>query len=131
MKERIFATQVPAPRGFYSQGVRAGDMVYISGQLPLDHDGKLMGTSAEEQTRSTLGHVVSIVEAAGGNLCDLVQVTIYITDIAHWPAINTVYKEILGAVGVPPARAVVPVKELHYGALVEIQAIAYVPKERR
>ncbi|MDP3488073.1 MAG: RidA family protein, partial [Bacillota bacterium] len=118
----------PTPRGFYSQGVRADDMVYISGQLPLDHDGKLVGTSPEEQTRHTLSHVVSIVEAAGGNLCDLVQVTIYITDIEHWPAINTVYKEILGGVSVPPARAVVPVKELHYGALVEIQATAYIPK---
>lgn len=131
MQERIFATQVPAPRGFYSQGVRAGDMVYISGQLPLDYEGKLMGTSAAEHTRSTLAHVVSIVEAAGGNLCDLVQVTIYITDIEHWPTINTVYKEVLGAVPVPPARAVVPVKELHYGALVEIQAVAYLPNTRR
>lgn len=128
MQERIFATQVPAPRGFYSQGVRAGDMVYISGQLPLNQDGELMGTSAEEQTKATLSHVVSIVEAAGGNLSNLVQVTIYITDIEHWPAINTAYKEVLGAVSVPPARAVVPVKELHYGALVEIQATAYIPK---
>lgn len=131
MQERIFATQVPTPRGFYSQGVRAGDMVYISGQLPLDHDGKLMGTSAEAQTKATLSYVVNIVEAAGGSLSDFVQVTIYITDIEHWPAINTAYKEVLGAVSVPPARAVVPVKELHYGALVEIQAVAYVPKERR
>ena len=128
MHSRITSPHVPTPRGFYSQGVRAGDMVYISGQLPLDHEGRLVGTSAAEQTKFTLSHVINITEAAGGSIASLVQVTIYITDIENWPTINAVYKELLNEVTVPPARAVVPVKELHYNALVENQAVAYIPQ---
>lgn len=128
MQTKITSPHVPTPRGYYSQGVRAGDMLYISGQLPLNHEGKLVGANASEQAKYTLQHVENIVKAAGGTFSSLVQVSIYITDIAHWPDINAVYKELLCDVPVPPARAVVPIKELHYGALVEIQAVAYLPR---
>jgi len=128
MQERIFTPLVPTPRGFYSQGVRAGDIVYISGQLPIDHEGNVVGATPGEQTRYTMQHIENIVKAAGGSLANLVQVTVYITDIEHWQEINSVYKELLSELPFPPARAVVPIKELHYGALVEIQAIAFIPQ---
>ena len=66
------------------------------------------------------------LHAAGADLTHLVQVTIYIAGIDHWPLVNTTYAAFLAAVPVPPARAVVPVPELHYGALVEMQAIAII-----
>ena len=128
MIEGIRTKEAPQPGGFYSQAVKAGPMLFISGQLPLDLNGKISGTTPGEQTETTLGHIKSIVEAAGGTLASLTQLTVYVTSVEHWPEVNTVYKSFLSEVPVPPARAVVPVKELHYGALVEIQATAYLPE---
>jgi 2-iminobutanoate/2-iminopropanoate deaminase len=127
MAEPVFTDQAPRPGGFYSQAVRAGQMVFVSGQLPMDLNGKLKGETAGEQARQAIQNVAAILTAAGGSLASLVQVTIYVSDIAHWPEVNTVYREMLKNVPVPPARAVVPVKEMHFGAQVEIQAIAMLP----
>lgn len=122
--EKISTDAAPAPRGFYSQGVRNGNLVFISGQLPLDPSGNIVSGGIAEHTRQTLTNVRAILAAAGGSVHDLAQVTVYITDLAHWPEFNAVYEEFLGDVKVPPARAVVPVNALNKGALVEIQAIA-------
>lgn len=81
-----------------------------------------------EQSRQALDNVRAILEAGGGKLADLVQVTIYISDIAMWPEVDAVYRAFLSGVSVPAARAVVPVGTLHYGALIEIQAIACLEK---
>ena len=124
MSQAIRATAAPTPRGYYSQGVKAGNLLFISGQLPFDTAGNLVGKNVTEQTNQTLTNVRAILEAAGGTLDNLVQVTIYVSDIAHWPAVNAAYQAFLSQVKVPPARAVVPVKDLHYGAQLEIQAIA-------
>ena len=122
--EKISTDAAPAPRGFYSQGVRNENLVFISGQLPLDSSGNLVSGGIAEHARQTLANVRAILEAAGGTVQDLAQVTVYITDLAHWPEFNAVYEKFLGEVKVPPARAVVPVNALNKGALVEIQAIA-------
>jgi 2-iminobutanoate/2-iminopropanoate deaminase len=121
----VFTEAAPAPRGFYSQAVRAGDFLYIAGQLPLDRNGQIVEGSVGEQARATLRNVEAILRAAGAGLAQLVSVTVYVSDVAHWPEVNRVYEEVLRAVPVPPARAVVPVQDMHYGALVEIQATAY------
>lgn len=128
MLKAVSTPHAPQPGGFYSQGVQAGPLLFISGQLPLSREGKLVGTTPGEQTVVTLQHIKSIVEAAGGSLANLTQLTVYVTSVEHWPEVNAAYKEFLAAVPIPPARAVVPVKELHYGALVEIQATAYFPE---
>jgi reactive intermediate/imine deaminase len=125
MPNSVFSDSAPKPGGFYSQAVKAGPMLFISGQLPLDLEGKVNGVTPGQQTERTLQHIESIVRAAGGTIRDLVQLTVYITDVQHWPEVNAAYQSFLKDVPVPPARAVVPVKELHYGALVEIQAVAY------
>ena len=98
--------------------------MFISGQLPVDIEGKITGPTIREQTRQTLDNVRAILEAGGGKLADLVQVTIYIGDIEMWPEVNAVYQAFLAGVPVPPAPAIVPVNTLHHGALIEIQAIA-------
>ena len=124
LNERISTASAPPPRGFYSQGVRNGNLVFISGQLPLDPAGNLVSGGIAEHAEQTLKNVVAILEAAGATIADLAQVTVYITDLAHWPEFNASYERFLGTLNVPPARAVVPVTALNKGALCEIQAIA-------
>lgn len=123
----VSTNKAPAPGGHYSQAVRAGQFLFISGQLPITVDGTLLKGSAAEQTTQTMKNIEAIVREAGGSLENLAQVTVYITSVDYWPEVNSAYKECLGETQVPPARAVVPVKELHYGALIEIQATAYLP----
>lgn len=125
LQKAIVTEAAPSPRGFYSQAVHAGEFLFISGQLPLRVDGQLIGADIGVQTLQTLTNVRTILEAAGFTLGDLSQCTLYISDIDLWNEVNLVYSKFLKDVDVPPARAVVPVKELHYGALIEIQAIAY------
>jgi 2-iminobutanoate/2-iminopropanoate deaminase len=124
MQTPIFSPAAPPPAGFYSQAVRAGNLLFISGQLPLNNQGKLIEGDVAAQATQTLANIQHILEAAGATTAQLVQVTLYITSIDHWPAVNAAYQSFLAGVPVPPARAVVPVKELHFGALVEIQATA-------
>lgn len=131
MADAVSTDQAPRPAGFYSQGIRDGRLVFVSGQLPLDREGRLVGGTARAQAEQALKNVSAILSAAGGRLQDLVQVTIYVSDIGQWGEVNTAYKEFLKEVRIPPARAVVPVKDLHYGAMVEIQAIASLPAARR
>lgn len=125
MQKAIITDGAPAPRGFYSQGIHAGSFVFVSGQLPIDIDGSIVGSTAAEQTRQALANVEAVLRASGASLKDIVQVNVYVAGIDLWPEVNRAYEESMAHVPVPPARAVVPVKELHYGALVEIQAIAY------
>ena len=115
----------PRPAGHYSQAIVHGDTVYVAGQLPIDPEHpKAPPGDAAQQARQALSNVARILEAAGSGLDQVLQMTIYVSDVSHWSAVNQVYAEIMGAHR--PARAVVPVGELHYGYLVEIQAIAAV-----
>ncbi|MBK6404689.1 MAG: RidA family protein [Holophagales bacterium] len=121
---RIVETpHAPHPAGHYSQAVVHGGLVFVAGQLPHDvaSPGRAPG-GAEEQTERALGNVEAILEAAGSGLERLLSVTLYVTDISLWPHVNAAYARVLGAHR--PARAVVPVKELHHGYLVEVQAVA-------
>lgn len=122
MPETITAPGVAVPGGHYSQAVRHGDTVYISGQLPVAPDGSHRADAVfAEQARVVLGNVLAIAAAADA---ELVKVTAYLTDVADWPAFNTVYAELLGEAR--PARAVVPVPALHYGYRIEVEAVAAV-----
>ena len=113
----------PQPRGHYSQAVTANGFVFVAGQLPLvvgDDDAVPKGIEA--QTRQVLRNVGHVLEAAGSGLDKLVSVTVYVTDIADWPIVNRIYAEMLG--DHRPARTVAVSPQLHFGCLVEIQAIA-------
>jgi 2-iminobutanoate/2-iminopropanoate deaminase len=125
MHEAVQTASAPQPRGHYSQAVRVGNFLFVSGQLPIDRDGKVVkGTVAQEATQA-LENIRAIVEAADGMIGDIVQCTIYISEMAHWAEVNGIYGAFFSEVRVLPARAVVPVKEMHYGAHIEIQAIAF------
>jgi 2-iminobutanoate/2-iminopropanoate deaminase len=115
----------PAAGGHYSQGIVHNGVVYVAGQLPIDPKdrNKPIG-SIEEQTERTLRNVEAILVAAGSGLDRVLQMTIYISDIELWGGVNAAYSRIMGSH--KPARAVVPVKDLHYGYQIEIQAIAAV-----
>lgn len=113
----------PAAGGHYSQAVVHNGLVYVSGQLPIDPatGEKRVGT-IEEQTEQGLRNVEAILRAAGSGLERVLKMTVYVSDIEHWSKVNEVYARVLGAHR--PARAVVPVGELHYGFQIEIEAVA-------
>src|SRR3954454_16065463 len=98
------------PGGHYGHAVTANGFVFVSGQLPIAPDGrKLNEAPFEQQARQVLDNVAAALEAAGSSVSRLVQVRVYVTDIAAWPAFNTLYAEWAGAAR--PARAVVPVPQ--------------------
>lgn len=121
--DRITAPDVPAPAGHYSHATAWRDLVFVAGQLPIDTDGRPMTDAPfEAQARLALANLVAILRAAGSSPERALKVTVYIVDIANWPAFNRAYAEMFG--DSKPARAVVPVPELHHGCLVEVEAIA-------
>lgn len=123
--EKIQVKSAPAPAGHYSQAIVHDGFVFVSGQIPIDPlTGKHVNDSIEAETEQALRNVETILYAAGSNLSNVVQMTIYISDIEYWAAVNAVYARVLGEHR--PARAIVPVKELHYGLRIEIQAVAVV-----
>jgi 2-iminobutanoate/2-iminopropanoate deaminase len=128
MHEAIRTAAAPQPKGHYSQAVRMGNLLFVSGQLPINRDGHMVVGSITEQALQALANVRAIVEAAQGTIADIVQCTIYLSDIAHWAKVDGIYGAFFSKVPVLPARAVVPVKEMHFGAHIEIQAIAFLPR---
>lgn len=115
---------LPPPAGAYSPGVRAGNLLFVSGQTPRNPaTGEIVGETIEEQTRITLDNVERIVRTAGATLEHIVSVTVYLSDEDNWGRFNEVYKTVFRAPY--PTRAVVGA-ELR-GILVEISAIAYIP----
>ena len=125
----ISTPEAPAARGHYSQAMVHGGLVYVAGQLPIvpdRPDERLAGFEA--QARQVLANVAAILEAAGSSVDHVLKSTVYITDVAHWPAFNALYAERFGHH--KPARTVVPVAGLHYGYLVEMDVIAAVAEDR-
>ena len=109
--------------GHYSPGVIAGGMLYVSGQLPIDPGtGKIAEGGIREQTKQALANVGRVLAAVGLGPENVVMCHVYISDMGNWDAVNEVYADFFGAH--KPARAVVPTRELHHGALVEIEAVA-------
>ena len=117
--------QAPAPfQGApYSQAIRAGDLVFVSGQIALaPGSSELVGDTVEEQTEQVFRNLGAILEAAGTSLDRIVKTTVYLTDFGNFQGMNEVYRAHVGKS--PPARATVEVSALPSGALVEIEAVA-------
>lgn len=120
----ISTDKAPKPAGHYSQAIRAGKHLYISGQLPIRADRQpLSDTSFEAQASQAIRNVLAVLAAAGGAPGRLVRVTVYIVGIENWPRFDAIYASMIP--NTRPARTVVPVPELHHGFLVEIDAIAF------
>src|SRR5262245_11964328 len=123
--KQIQSPAAPAPVGPYSQAIVHAGLAYLSGQVPLDPaSGKLVEGAIEEQTRRVLANLAAVLAAAGSNWSRVVRVTVYLADIADFPAFNRVYADTLG--GARPARSTFQVAALPFGARVEIDAIAAV-----
>jgi 2-iminobutanoate/2-iminopropanoate deaminase len=113
----------PQPKGHYSPGIEHNGLIYVSGQLPMSLDTREPFTGdIGEQTELALRNVEAVLQAAGSDLNHVLQMTIYVSDMEMWAAVNARYAEVMGEHR--PARAIVPVKELHFGTQIEIQAIA-------
>jgi len=123
--EPIYTSEAPKPAGHYSQAMVHDDLVFVSGQLPIDpHTGEACTASIEEQTKQALRNVEEVLKASGSSLREVIRTTVYVADIALWDRVNQVYGGCFG--NHRPARAVVPTGELHHGCQIEIQAIAVV-----
>ena len=120
----IFSENAPRPIGPYSQGIRAGGLLFLSGQIALSpRTGEIIGVSAAEQARQALGNLQAVLEAGGSSLEDVVKTTVFLVDLSDFAAVNEVYAEFFPGQK-PPARSAVQVAALPKGARVEIEAIA-------
>ena len=123
--EAIETAQAPAPVGPYNQAVRAGNLLFCSGQIALDPaSGSLVGEGdVARETRQVLANLVAVLDAAGARPSQVVRTTVFLADLADFATVNALYAEVFGS-GVSPARACVQVAALPKGARVEIDAIA-------
>ena len=124
-KSVVRTERAPAPyQGApYSQGIRVGDLVFVSGQLALDPaTGRIVGTTIQEQTEQVFKNIQAILEAAGSDLDRLVKTTVFLTELSNFAGMNEVYRRHVG--DRPPARSTVEIGALPNGALLEIEAIA-------
>ncbi len=121
-RETVHAPGAPPAIGPYSHAVRSGELLFCSGQIPLDPaSGELVGASAAEQARRCLENLQAVCDAAHAKLERALRVTVYMTDLADFAEVNEVYGSFFDEQ--PPARATVGVAQLPRGAYVEIDAI--------
>jgi 2-iminobutanoate/2-iminopropanoate deaminase len=126
-KSIVLTHIAPEPVGPYSQAIRSGDLVFISGQIPIDpKSGQLIGRNVAEQTAVVLTHIKNILDAIEGALGNVVKTTVFLTDLAAFEEMNSVYERAFNFE--PPARSCVQVAALPKGASVEIEAIAVVKR---
>ena len=125
-KSAVRTDKAPAPlQGApYSQAIRFGELVFVSGQLPLSAAGEVVGTTIEEQTEQVLTNIRLILEASGTRMEKLVKTTVFLASHDDFAAMNAVYEKHVGAI--PPARSTVAVKDFPRGVKLEIDAIAHV-----
>ncbi len=113
----------PPARGHYWKAMVHGGLVFVAGQLPVvPAQPELRLEGFDEQAHQVITNVLEILEASGSSASLILKATVFIADVAHWPAFNAIYAERLGAHR--PARTVVPVAQLHHGYLVEMDVIA-------
>ena len=123
MKKDISTTKAPAAIGPYSQAIRVGNLVYTSGQIPIDPaTGNFVEGGIKEQTRQSLTNIKAILEEAGLSMADVVKTTVFMADMNDFADMNSVYAEFFAEPY--PARSAVAVKTLPKGALVEIEVVA-------
>ncbi len=121
-RQAIDTPKAPAAIGTYSQGIRAGDTIWLSGQLPLDPaTGQLLTGEMRDQVRQVFRNLAAVAEAAGASLDDAVKVTVFLVDLGHFAVVNEVMAEFFTQPY--PARAAIGVASLPRGAAVEADAV--------
>ncbi|MFC1513918.1 RidA family protein [candidate division KSB1 bacterium] len=123
--EKIFTDSAPKPGGHYSQAVVHNGLVFVSGQLPIKPDtGEKITGDIKEQTKTVLNNIEAILTGSGSKKENVLKTTVYVSDISLWGDVNEVYADFFGEH--KPARAVVPTRELHFGFLIEMEAVAFI-----
>ena len=123
MKKAIQTDQAPAAIGPYSQGIIAGDLLFISGQLPLDPtSGKLVDGSMGDMTRQIMNNILAICTEAGAQADQIVKTTIFLTDLAKFGEVNEAYAEFFKET-TPPARSTIGIAALPLNSPIEMEAI--------
>lgn len=121
--KQITTTKAPAALGPYSQGISTGNLLFISGQLPIDAvTGNLLEGSISDQTALIMKNIQAIAEEAGSSLSRIVKTTIFLTDLTNFQEVNAAYGSFFSEA--PPARATIGVAALPLGASIEIEAVA-------
>ena len=121
--ETVFTTDAPKPAGHYSQATVFENLVFVAGQLPIDpQTGEKLNGPVEEQALQALKNLRAILVQAGSDTDHVLKTTVFISNIELWSKVNQVYSEFFG--DHKPARSIVPTRDLHYGFLIEIEAIA-------
>ncbi len=123
-KECIIPAGSAKPIGPYSPAVRVGEFVFTSGQIGITPEGKMIEGGVEAQAKQVLANLKAVLEAAGASINSVIKTTIFMQDMADYALVNAVYGEVFGEN--PPARSAVAVAALPAGALVEIEAVAFV-----
>ena len=118
----IQSPDMPISNGHYSQCVEHNGLLYLSGQLPINPETKSIADNIEDQINQALSNINAVLLAAGCSKNDVIQVRIYVVGVHHWDKVNEVYSHFFEEHR--PARCIVPVPELHFGSLVEIEAIS-------
>lgn len=123
----VNTNNAPQPLGHYSQAVKGGGLIHISGQLPIKVDAQGIYEAAPfaEQVDQVLGNLLAILNAAGASPDNVLKVTAYIVGVDQWGVFNAAFSRAFGSA--KPARSVVPVPELHHGFLIELDAVAIDP----
>ncbi len=124
-KQVISTDKAPAAIGPYSQAIKVGDLLFMSGQIPVNPlNGEIVSENIEAQAKQSLDNLKAVITAAGGTLENIVKTTIFAVNINDFQAVNKIYAGYFEKE--PPARSFVAVKELPKGAKIEIEAIAYI-----
>ncbi len=126
-REIVHTDKAPAAVGPYSQAVRVGNLIFTAGQIGIDPATGQLREGLEAQTRQVMSNLQAVLKAAGADLSTVVKTTIYMTDLSAFKTVNTIYGEYFPES--PPARSTVQVAALPLGALIEIEAVAFLPEE--
>jgi len=121
----IDSDRMPPSNGHYSMVMEHQGLLYISGQLPRDPESKQVPDGIEAQVKLTLANLDLLLQESGSDRNHVLQVRVYISNVEYWGAVNEVYAEFFG--DHKPARCIVPSRDLHFGCLVEIEALACLP----
>ncbi|MCE4617084.1 MAG: Rid family detoxifying hydrolase [Desulfurococcales archaeon] len=128
MKEGIFTDKAPKPVGPYSQGIKLGNLIFVSGQIPINPEtGEIIREPFEAAARQALSNMIEIVKAGGGDIDTILQVRVYLKDVGKFGVFNKVYSDYFGNT-LPPARVVIEASKLPLDVDLEVECIAYAPE---
>ncbi|MEH6609127.1 MAG: RidA family protein [Halioglobus sp.] len=114
--------EMPEANGHYSQFIQHNDLLFLSGQLPMAPGVNGAAENIDWQTSRVLANLLAVLKAAGSDKADVIQVRIYLVGVQNWDVVDKIYREFFGVH--KPVRCIVPVPELHFGCLIEVEVVA-------